>query len=217
MTIKVYGSKQSTCTQRVVLALHEKEIFDYELVTVDLQKGEQKRPEFLQLQPFGKIPVYQDDEVTLFESRAVVRYIAEKFPDPEGYFLYGRNLKEKALVQQWVEVESQNWNPVVETIVREEYFNPTFFGKQPNEQLVLENLLKLEKLLDIYEAHLSKSQYLAGDFYSLADLSHIPYTFYLIKYAKKGQVIASRRFVKAWFEDICALRSWQKILTNFLE
>lgn len=55
MTIKVYGSKQSTCTQRVVLALHEKEIFDYELVTVDLQKGEQKRPEFLQLQVTRRI------------------------------------------------------------------------------------------------------------------------------------------------------------------
>ncbi len=57
MTIKVYGSKQSTCTQRVVLALHEKEIFDYELVTVDLQKGEHKRPEFLQLQVTRRILV----------------------------------------------------------------------------------------------------------------------------------------------------------------
>ncbi len=58
MTIKVYGNKKSTCTQRVVLALHEKEIFDYELVTVDLQKGEHKRPEFLQLQVTRGILVF---------------------------------------------------------------------------------------------------------------------------------------------------------------
>jgi hypothetical protein len=50
MTIKVYGTKQSTCSQRVYLALHEKEIYDYHIVHVDLMKGEHKRPEFLKIQ-----------------------------------------------------------------------------------------------------------------------------------------------------------------------
>ncbi len=50
MTIKVYGTKESTCSQRVYLALHEKEICDYHIVHVDLLKGEHKRPEFLKIQ-----------------------------------------------------------------------------------------------------------------------------------------------------------------------
>ncbi|CAM6037036.1 unnamed protein product [Sphagnum compactum] len=217
MTIKVYGTKQSTCSQRVYLALHEKEIYDYHIVHVDLLKGEHKRPEFLKIQPFAKIPVYQDEEVTIFESRAIVRYIAEKFKDKGTITLYGRNLKEKGLVEQWVEVESQNYNPPVDEIVHEEYLNPKYWGAtKPNEQVVQENVSKLEKVLDVYEAHLSKNKYLAGDFYSIADLVHIPYTYFLIKYTTKGHVITSRKHVKAWFDDISARKSWQKIVKEYL-
>jgi glutathione S-transferase len=82
--------------------------------------------------------------------------------------------------------------------------------------VVHENVSKLEKELDVYEAHLSKNKYLAGDFYSIADLVHIPYTYFLIKYTTKGHVITSRKHVKAWFDDICARKSWQKIVKEYL-
>ncbi|CAM6107293.1 unnamed protein product [Calypogeia fissa] len=79
MALKVYGMAPSTCTARVLLALFEKHVTDFEIVDVDLGKGEHKKPEFLKIQPFGVIPVLQDGDLTLFESRAIARYIAYKY------------------------------------------------------------------------------------------------------------------------------------------
>jgi glutathione S-transferase len=84
-------------------------------------------------------------------------------------------------------------------------------GRQGDETVVKQQLEKLEKVLDIYEAHLSKNKYLAGDFFSLADLSHIPYTYYLVNVAKKGDRITSRKHVSAWWEDISSRASWKTV------
>lgn len=210
MTIKVYGLYGSTCTGRVLTTLFEKDVTDYELIKVDLSTGDHKKPEFLKLQPFGVIPVLEDGPLTLFESRAISRFICHKY-EGKGTPLYGSSPKDKALVEQWLEVESQNYNPPCSAIVVEKVFKP-FRGGQADEAIVQANLEKLNKVLDIYEAHLSKSKYLAGDFFSLADLSHIPYTHYLVNVAKLGEVIESRPHVKAWWEDITSRPSWKKVL-----
>jgi hypothetical protein len=55
MVLKLYGTGQSTCTRRVATVLHEKNIA-FELVVVDLMKGEHKSPEYLKKQPFGQVP-----------------------------------------------------------------------------------------------------------------------------------------------------------------
>lgn len=66
MAPKIYGLPFSTCTARVLTTLFEKGVEDYELINVDLSTGAHKKPEFLKLQPFGVIPVYQDEDVTVF-------------------------------------------------------------------------------------------------------------------------------------------------------
>eukprot|EP00246_Nothoceros_aenigmaticus_P001255 TRINITY_DN1171_c0_g1_i1.p2 TRINITY_DN1171_c0_g1~~TRINITY_DN1171_c0_g1_i1.p2 ORF type:complete len:218 (+),score=55.86 TRINITY_DN1171_c0_g1_i1:188-841(+) len=209
---KVYGLPLSTCTAKVLATLFEKGVEDAELVIVDLAKGENKKPEYLKLQPFGVIPVYQDEDVTVFESRAIIRYVAHKFAN-QGTALYGKSFKDKALTEQWLEVESQNFNPLVSGIVGQIVF-AKYKGSETNWDTVKELLAKLEKVLDIYEEHLSKSKYLAGDFFSLADLSHLPYTHYLINVAQKGDGIKSRKHVSAWWDDISSRPSWKKVLEN---
>jgi glutathione S-transferase len=78
MVLKVYGAKRSTCTQRVLTALYEKGV-PYELITIDFSKAENKSEKYMKLQPFGKIPVLDDDGFILFESRAIAKYIAKKY------------------------------------------------------------------------------------------------------------------------------------------
>lgn len=80
MVIKIHGAKQSTCTRRVLTALIEKGV-PYELVPVNFAAAEHKSPAFLALQPFGKVPVLEDDGYFVFESRAMCRYIARKYAD----------------------------------------------------------------------------------------------------------------------------------------
>lgn len=78
MVLKVYGFPYSTCTQKVLTALYEKDV-PFEFVLVDLFTGKQKSEEYLKRQPFGKIPVLEDDGYSVYESRAIVKYIAKKY------------------------------------------------------------------------------------------------------------------------------------------
>jgi glutathione S-transferase len=210
MTLIVHGFPFSTCTQRVLTTLEELNVKDYRLESVDLSKGAHKSPEFLKLQPFGQIPVLQDGDLTIFESRAIVRYLSEKFAG-QGTPLLGHNVKDKAVVSQWLEVESQNYNPAAAPIVFEKVFK-SMMGTATDEAVVAEKTAKLEKVLDVYEAHLAKSKFLAGESFSLADLSHLPYTNMLVHAAGKAELITSRPHVSAWWSTISQRPAFQKVL-----
>jgi glutathione S-transferase len=148
---------------------------------------------------------------TITESRAIARYISDKY-EGQGTALFGKTEREKALVNQWLEVESQNYSPCVRKIVFECVFAQILEGRPTNEAVVKEELEKLGKILDVYEAQLTHHKYLAGDFFSLADLSHIPATDKLVNVAKKGELFTSRKHLDAWWEDISSRPSWQKVL-----
>ena len=86
-----------------------------------------------------------------------------------------------------------------------------------DEKAVKESEEKLGKVLDIYEQRLSKSKYLAGDFYSLADLTHLPFTYSLVNYIGKGYMVKVRKHVNAWWEDISNRPSWKRALLYWSE
>lgn len=73
MVIKIYGSAMST--SRVLTVLHEMKL-PYEFNRVDISKGEHKSEAYTKLQPFGKVPVMDDDGFIMYESRAICRYLA---------------------------------------------------------------------------------------------------------------------------------------------
>jgi len=204
--IKVHGYHASMATVMVLCCLNEKEV-EYELVLVDLPTGAHKKPEYLALNPFGVVPTIQDGDLTLYESRAIIGYLAKKFQGQGTNFL-GSTLSEEALVYQWCEVEGQSFNPPALSIVSQILFVP-MRGGSTDEATVEMNVEKLEKVLDIYEERLSKSKYLAGDFFSLADLQHLPCTHYLFNACGKGDLISSRKHVNAWWEDISSRPTWK--------
>ncbi|GMI67722.1 glutathione S-transferase PHI 9 [Hibiscus trionum] len=80
-------------------------------------------------------------------------------------------------------------------------------GFPRDENLIKESEEKLGKVLDIYEERLSKSKYLAGDFFS-----HLPFTQYLVGPIGKEYMISSRKHVSGWWNDISSRPSWQKVL-----
>ncbi|XP_010259661.1 PREDICTED: glutathione S-transferase F13 [Nelumbo nucifera] len=207
MAVKLYGIAMSTCTTRVMTCLHEKGV-DFEIVPINLSAGEHKQPSFISKNPFGQIPALEDGDLTLFESRAITKYLATKHKDKGTDLLRLDNLKEAALVNVWLEVEAQQFNPPISALVYQRMFSP-LFGGTPDEKVIEANAEKLGKVLDVYEERLSKSKYLAGDFYSLADLHHLSYTYYLMK-NPEANLINSRPHVKAWWEDISSRPAFRK-------
>jgi glutathione S-transferase len=81
MAIKLYEAVPSSNSDRTRIALHEKGLA-YERVTLVLANKDQKRPEFLKLNPYGKVPVIDDDGKILFESCIINEYLDEKYPNP---------------------------------------------------------------------------------------------------------------------------------------
>ncbi|KAF5192625.1 Glutathione s-transferase [Thalictrum thalictroides] len=209
--VKVYGMPLSSCTARVLTCLIEKGV-EYELVTLNLGVGEHKQPGFLAKQPFGQIPVLEDGDLTLFESRAIAKYVAYKYKDQGTDLLRHENVKESAVVVVWTEVESQQYNPPISTLVYELLIKG-MYGMTTDQAVVDAESAKFGKVLDVYEARLSENKYLAGNFYSLADQNHIPYTYFLMK-TPAASLINDRPHVKAWWENISSRPSFQKVLAN---
>jgi len=81
MARTLYDAVPSSNSDRTKIALHEKGLA-YERVTLNLANKDQKRPDFLKLNPYGKVPVLDDDGKILFESCIINEYLDEKYPDP---------------------------------------------------------------------------------------------------------------------------------------
>lgn len=210
--IKVHGLPFSSCTARVLACLNEKQI-EYELIPVNVQGGDHKQPQYLSFNPFGLIPALQDGDLTLFESRAIIKYLAKKYNGQGSPNLLGSTVEEEAVVEQWCDVEAHHFNPPCYAIVSQIIINP-LKGGTTDEAVVASNEEKLSKVLDVYEEWLSKSKYLAGDWFSLADLQHMPFLHYLMNDVGKATLISSRKHVNAWWEDISSRPAWKKVAVH---
>ncbi|CAO2824435.1 unnamed protein product [Amaranthus hypochondriacus] len=208
MGLKVYGLPISTCTSRVLTCLHEKEV-EFELIPVNLFTAEHLQPPFLSKNPFGQIPALEDDDLTLFESRAITRYISEKYKDYGSDLLRHGDIKEASIVEVWMEVEAHQFHPAIQPIIYE-YFVAPIQGNTPDQTIIDTHLQKLQKVLDIYDQKLRNTKYLAGDYYTLADLHHLPYTHYFMT-TPYAHFINDRPNVKAWWEDISSRPSFNKV------
>ncbi|KAF2310160.1 hypothetical protein GH714_006993 [Hevea brasiliensis] len=208
--VKVYGPTLSTAVSRVLACLIEKDV-DFQLIPINMSKGEHKKPDFIKMQPFGQVPAFQDESISLFESRAICRYICDKYADKGNKELYGTNPLAKASIDQWLEAEGQSFNPPSGALVFQLAFAPRMKIPQ-DEGLIKQNQEKLGKVLDVYERRLGESRFLAGDEFSLADLSHLPNTQYLVAGTDRGELFTSRKNVGRWWSEISSRESWKKVV-----
>jgi GST-like protein len=131
---------------------------------LDLAKGEQKKPEYLAINPVGAIPAIVDGDMKLAQSGAIVLYLAEK----TGKFL-PKDPAKKAEALQWFMQVSTDVAPSSSTIF---YMTSVAPDKTPANQQFLEQ--RLLNLLQHCDNKLGKSKYLAGDEVTIADLALIP-------------------------------------------
>jgi Glutathione S-transferase len=149
MVLKLYGWPKSTCTQRVATTLQEKKV-PYEFIMVDLFKGESKTAEYLKKQPFGQVPYIvrtppsssptassnylldekDDDGFILYESRAICRYIAEKYQNQgTPNLLPIKDLKSRAIFEQSASIEQSDFDQFASKAVFEMVFKPYVYNQ----------------------------------------------------------------------------------------
>lgn len=164
-----------------------------ELVDVNLAAGAHKTPAFLQLNPFGLVPVIQDGEVTLADANAILVYLAQRYaPDADAWL--PRDPVQAAAVQRWFSVAA----------------GPLAFGAAAARVAVVfraaapsdEVLQRAHQLLQVMESTLSQTPYLVGQHPTLADIANYSYT----AHAAEGRVaLDAYPHVRAWLARIEAL------------
>jgi glutathione S-transferase len=166
MAIKLYDAMPSSNSDRVKIALREKGLA-YDRVTLNLVKKDQKRPEHLRLNPYGKVPVIDDGGQVLFESCIINEYLDEKYPAPslmpKDSYLRARG---RILVDYGL------------NYLHEPYWalrNEFFFKKEPerNKSLIEGQRQTLRNLLQYLEDALGDKLYFLGEF-SLTDIDLWP-------------------------------------------
>lgn len=205
MKIKLYGLKQSTCTQRVLILLHELEL-PYEFQNIDLFSGEHKQEDYLLIQPFGKIPALEYNKKIIFESRAILKYLAKQNKNKKDFIVNFNS-------DMWLEIESQNYSICLEKIVFEKLFKQMLNLGEPNEEIVSDNIIKLEQCLCVFDKQLENQHYLAGNEFTIADISCVPYTYKMLELGYKS-LYKKYPNVYKWIKRIIHRDSFQKIIND---
>jgi len=163
--IKLYDFKSSPNCQRVKVVLAEKRL-PHEIIPIDLRKQEQKTPEYLKLNPYGKVPVLTDDSTALYESLIINEYLEEKYPNPP---LMPKEPGKKAKARILIDYGTAHFDAPYQKL-RIELMKE---AKEQSQPVIDGAKSELKKLLQRFEDEIGDQQFLMGDF-SLVDADLIP-------------------------------------------
>jgi glutathione S-transferase len=163
--LKIYGADLSPPSNKVRFVANELGL-DYEYISMNLVSGENHSERHLKLHPGGKVPVIDDDGFVLFESNAIIRYLAAKCESP----LYPPGAKQRALVDQWADFVSHHIATAVSRVLVNRVFAP-FLNQEVDERSLADGLSFLERFLPVVDAPLETRRYLAGGELTLADFN----------------------------------------------
>ena len=148
---------------KVALFLEESGL-PFELVPVDTRKGDQFKPEFLKVNPNSKVPAIDDDGVFMFDSNAILLYLAEK----TGKFLPPNTLQNRAQLLSWLMFIATGLGPYSGQAVHFKNFAP----KDKDLDYALNRyLFEAHRHYKILDDHLAKSRYMVGDTYTIVDMA----------------------------------------------
>ncbi|MBL0075776.1 MAG: glutathione S-transferase [Rhodocyclaceae bacterium] len=188
--IKLYRHPLSGHAHRVQLMLSLLKL-PTELVEVDLMKGAHKQAEFLALNPFGQVPVLDDNGTILADSNGMLVYLARRYG---GESWLPTDAVGEAAVQRWLSVAAGQiaFGPAAARLV-------TVFGAKLNAD---DLIARSHALLKVMEVELSKHAFLVGSHVTIADVA--AYTY--IAHAPEGNVsLSDYPKVRGWLNAIESL------------
>ncbi len=187
-------------TRRALFALEEYGAA-YELVTVDLMSGEQKSPAYLALNPTGRVPALVDDDFVLWESNAILEYLAALHPDGT---LGARSARETGEMARWMYMNAAHLSPNVARIFAHTIRLPE---AQRLPRIVEEARGEVDRCLEAMEGRLAGREHLL-DRFSLAEIAIAPT---LSAAPMLGIDLARFPSVAGWMKRIVARPAWQKV------
>jgi glutathione S-transferase len=201
--MRLYYHPLSSNSRRVVLtALQLGAPLDR--VVVDLVAGEHRTPEFLRRNPNGKVPLLDDDGFVLWESHAIMAYVADR---TAGQTLYPQRLAARADVNRWLFWSAYHFTPAVGRISRERISKRMVGGSGgPDPAEIARGEALLTGAARVLDGHLADRQWIAQDRLTLADLA---IAAPLMHTAAAQLPVTQFANLQAWFARVQALEAWQ--------
>lgn len=190
--LRLHHHPFSTFARRVRIALLEKSV-PCELIEVDMRAGAHKSPEFLALNPYGRVPVLEDDGFVLGESTAILEYLEAKHPepalvpaDPQGRGLCAMHMK---LCDLHLGNETGPLIFPLRFVPREKWDEPAMDRARE----------RIARHLTIVEAQLGEREWMVGEHYTLVEVCYTP----LVEFLAQAGVQAPPR-VDRWIGRMLA-------------
>ena len=199
--MKLYGFPASPNTWKVrALASQLKIPLDFEFV--DLTKGAQFAPAYLALNPTGRTPTLVDGDFVLWESNAILQYLASKTTTA----LWPNDARSRADITRWQCWELAHWGAQACGPLTFENLVKKFVNLgAPDQTAVAKATEAFNKEAKMLDAHLAKHKYLVGDALTIADFTVAAPPFHA---QGAGMPVAPYARVQGWFAQVSALPCW---------
>lgn len=194
--LTLYTNALSPNGRRVELFLKYAQI-PYRAQVVDLRKGEQRLPDFLAKNPHGKIPTIQDGNAFLWESHAILRYLAGSRNLTQ---FYPSEAVARARVDGWMDWNLGAFGAAVRKVVVATLF-------RPDPAVAQEGKEEVKPLLSLLDQNLQKNRFIAGDTLTIADFS---VATALGRLEDCGVDLKAYPAVHRWFEPIKGWPGWKE-------
>ena len=146
---------------KVALFLEEAEL-PYEAVPVDTRKGDQHKPDYLAINPNAKVPAIVDGDATVFDSNAILLYLAEK----TGKFLPPNTPKARGELLSWLMFVASGVGPYSGQAVHFKHFAP-----EKLDYAITRYAFEADRHYGILDRHLADRRYMLGDTYTIVDMA----------------------------------------------
>jgi glutathione S-transferase len=199
--MKLYNNDHSPNCLRVRAVAFELGV-ELDMVDVDLRTASSNR-ELLAVNPNGKVPVLVDEDLVLWESRAINAYLASGHPERN---LYPADRRQRALVDQWSFWQAIHLGPAMQKVAFERFVKQRYGLGQPDEAAAAASHRESLRYLAVLELRLAARRWVVDEL-SLADFA-LASTFMGRKPA--GISLVDFPGVAAWIERVEALDSWRR-------
>ncbi len=206
--MKIYGFPLSPRTFKILLAANHLGL-DYTLEIVDLTKGEQHAPKIAAISPHHRVPILEDGDYVLWESNAILQYLAAK--KPEAGLLPQHDIKAGLDVVRWQFWDSAHWDPACAIFIFEYVVKPLIGAGEPAEAEITRGTALFNRCAGVLEQELGKHRFVAGDQLTIADLT-LGSTMVIAEPAHYP--LDAYPAIRRWHGELAALPAWQQTLAT---
>ena len=197
--MKLYLNKLSPNCRRVSATVAYNGRDDIEIVNVDFQKGEHKRPAFLAINPNGKVPALTDGDLNLWESNAIMQYISsDSSLWPPSKVRYD--------IARWQFWGLAHLGQATGKITFQRVLKPSFGLGDPDEAVVEAALEEFNRYATVLNGQLEGQDYLVGDSVTLADFSVAASLTYA---GPSGLDLSPYPNITAWLARLDEIEAWK--------